>query len=185
VSLRGRLADPGGKPRGGAPVEVLERSAAPGSDWRYLTTVRTTPAGAFEFRATSGSSRTLRFRYAGSALTQPASADVEVRVRAAATIRPDRKGLRNGESVIFKGRLRGRPLPAAGKLIALQARTRRGWRTFANPRARAGDGKWEFRYRFTGTTVRSLYAFRVVVPEESSYPYARGTSKIVTVLVTP
>jgi hypothetical protein len=185
VSLRGRLVDPGGNARGGAPVEVLERSAVPGSEWRYLTTVRTTPAGSFGFRAASGSSRTFRFRYAGSALTQPASADVEVRVRAGATIRPDRKRLRNGDSVIFRGRLLGKPLPAAGKLVLLQARTRRGWRTFASPRARAGDGKWEFRYRFTGTTVRSLYAFRVVVPEESSYPYARGTSRIVTVLVTP
>jgi hypothetical protein len=113
------------------------------------------------------------------------SEDVELRVRAGATIRPDRKRLRNGDSVVFRGKLLGKPLPAAGKLVALQAKTRRGWRTFANPRARASDGRWEFRYRFTGTSVRSLYAFRVVVPEESSYPYARGTSKIVTVLVTP
>ncbi len=164
---------------------MFERLPVPRSDWRYLSTVRTTSRGTFAFRIPPGPARTLRFRYPGSAVTQPVSDHVELRVKAAATIRTDRRRLRNGDSVIFSGRLLGKPLPAAGKLLALQARTQRGWRTFANPRARAVDGRWRFRYRFTGTTARSLYAFRLVAPEESGYPYVRGTSAITRILVTP
>jgi hypothetical protein len=185
VSLQGRLTDAGGNSRSKAAVEVFERVSVPGGDWRYLTTVRTTSRGTFALRAPPGPSRELRFRYPGSAMTQPVAEVVQLRVQASASIRADRKRLRNGDSVIFTGRLRGKPLPAAGKLLALQARTRRGWRTFANPRARAVDGRWQFRYRFTGTTVRSVYVFRVVVPQESGYPYARGTSANTQVLVTP
>jgi hypothetical protein len=70
-------------------------------------------------------------------------------------------------------------------LLALQALTTRGWRTFANPRARAGDGKWSFRYRFTSTSVRTRYSFRVVAPAEAGYPYARNVSPTTRVLVTP
>jgi hypothetical protein len=185
VSLQGRLTDTAGNPRSKAAVEVAERLTIPGGDWRYLATMRTTSNGTFAFRASPGPSREFRFRYPGSALTQPVSQDVALRVRASVAIRADRKRLRNGDSVIFSGRLLGKPLPAAGKLLALQARTRRGWRTFANPRARAGNGRWQFRYRFTGTTVRSLYEFRIVVPQESGYPYVRGTSGIIRILVTP
>jgi len=101
------------------------------------------------------------------------------------TIRPDRRRLRNGEQVQFMGRLRSGPIPSAGKLLALQALTTRGWRTFANPRARNTDGRWQWKYRFTGTTARTRYAFRVVAPAESGYPYAQGTSTVTRVLVDP
>ena len=47
------------------------------------------------------------------------------------------------------------------------------------------DGRWTYRYRFTGTTVRSKYTFRVLVPAESGYPYAQGASKTTRVLVNP
>ena len=91
--------------------------------------------------------------------------------------------MQNGQEVVFQGRLLGGPLPPAGKLLTLQARTPQGWLTFANPRARATDGRWRYRYRFTGTSVTSRYSFRVLVPEDSSYPYAAGKSKVVRVLV--
>ena len=185
IPLEGRLTDAAGNARADEPVEVFERVAAPGREWRYLATVRTARSGKFVFRALPGPARVLRFAYPGTAVTQPGSEEVELRVRAAVTIRPDRRRLRNGEVVIFRGRLLGDPVPDAGKLLALQARTARGWRTFANPRARAGDGRWRFSYRFTGTAARARYAFRVVVPAESGYPYAEGNSKTIQVLVNP
>jgi hypothetical protein len=111
--------------------------------------------------------------------------EIDVRVRAAATIRPDRRVLRNGDEVVFRGRVQSGPIPETGKLVTLQALTRRGWTTFGNARARTTDGRWSYRYRFTGTTVRSRYTFRVVVPAESGYPYARGASRTTRVLVNP
>ena len=76
-------------------------------------------AGRFSFKARSGPSRTLRFRYLGTTTTLPRNGDVDVQVRAAVTINTDRRELRNGESLQFSGRLRGEPIPEKGKLLAL------------------------------------------------------------------
>ena len=183
VQLHGSVHDVAGKPRGGAQVRVLERVDLPGMPWRQVASLHTSSKGAFSYRASPGPARTLRFRYDGSATSRPAEADVELRVRADSTLVPDRTRVRNGDSVVFRGRLRGRPLPARGKLLALQAFTARGWRTFATPRASESDGRWRYRYRFTGTTATVRYSFRVVIPRESSYPYAAGSSRVAKVLV--
>jgi hypothetical protein len=183
VAIEGTLADPAGNPRVGVTVQVLERVDVPGRDWQHLADVRTDASGRFVFRALPGPARVLRFAYPGSATTRPRSEDVELRVRAGVSITPSRPRVRNGERVVFRGRILGGPIPAAGKLLALQARTSRGWRTFATPRARASDGRWSAEYRFLTTPVTTRYAFRVVVPEESSYPYASGVSKVAHVLV--
>jgi hypothetical protein len=183
VTLRGSLRDLTGNPRGSAVVNVLERVSLPGTAWRTVAELRTDATGAFEYRAQPGPGRALRFRYAGSPFTLPSEADVELLVAAGATLVPDRRNAHNGDSVLFRGRLPGRPLPPGGKLLSLQAQTRHGWRTFATPRARQRDGRWEFRYRFTGTPTTARYAFRLVVPAESGYPYTQGISPVATVLV--
>jgi hypothetical protein len=109
-------------------------------------------------------------------------AQLRTRVRAVATLKVDRRRLRNGQAVRFRGRLRGRPLPAAGKLVALQARVGREWRTFATPRANP-RGAFRHRYRFTATTGLRRYSFRALVTRESAYPYERGRSRTVRVTV--
>ena len=58
-------------------------------------------------------------------------------------------------------------------------------RTAARPLNKPVSANNANRYRFTGTTVRSRYTFRVVVPAESGYPYAQGSSKTTRVLVNP
>ena len=185
VTITGKLSDAVGNPAARVDVEVLERVDAPARPWQAIGTVHTNAAGTFTFKVPAGTSRTLRFSYAGSPTAQPSTKDVELRVRAAVTIKPDRRVLRNGDEVVFRGRVRSGPVPVAGKLVTLQALTRRGWTTFGNARARAKDGRWTYRYRFTGTTVRSRYSFRVVVPAESGFPYAQGASKTTRVLVNP
>ena len=104
-------------------------------------------------------------------------------VKAAARLRVHRRRLRNGQAVVFKGALLGRPIPLAGKLVALQAKVGRRWRTFATPRAKR-DGTFRHRYRFTSTTGVRRYAFRALVTREAAYPYERGTSKTVRVVVS-
>jgi hypothetical protein len=183
VSLQGRLRDAAGNPRVGAIVQVEERVDLPGMEWRYLITLRSGATGVFAFRATPGPARKLRFRYPGTLTTRPETDEVELRVRAGATLVPSRDRLRNGQSVVFRGTLLGGPIPGEGKLLALQALTARGWRTFATPRARQKDGHWSYRYHFTGTTSTVRYAFRVLVPTEASYPYAQGTSRVAHVRV--
>lgn len=185
VALTGKLSDAAGNPRGNAVIEVLERVNLVGRDWIHVATVRSGANGAFTYRAKPGPARLVRFAYPGTALAQPGAKDVELRVRAAVSIRPDRRQARNGGAVTFTGRLRSGPVPENGKVLALQALTQRGWRTFATPRARAGDGRWRFWYRFTGTSVRSRYSFRVVALSEAGYPYAQGHSPTTHVVVHP
>lgn len=185
VALSGSLSDATGNARPNAPIDVLERVDMPGRDWMHVATVRTGTNGAFTYEANPGPARVMRFAYPGTALTQPWSKDVELRVRAAVSIRPDAKRARNGGAVTFSGRLRSGPVPDEGKVLALQALTTRGWRTFATPRARTGSGRWSHKYRFTGTTVRSRYSFRVVVLSEAGYPYAQGVSATTHVVVDP
>jgi hypothetical protein len=183
VALSGKLTDAVGNPLIGAPVEVLEHVDLPGLDWKHLATITTIASGAFSFRATAGPARILRFRYPGTATMRPVVEEVELRVRAGVTLTPSRNRLRNGHSVVFRGRLLGAPVPEEGKLLALQALTTRGWRTFATPRARGRDGRWSYRYNFTDTPTTVRYSFRVVAPKEAGYPYEEGTSKVARVLV--
>ena len=74
-------------------------------------------------------------------------------------------------------------MPAAGKVVTLQAWTSRGWWTFGTSRARARDGRWSYRYTFTGTSTTSRYRFRAVVLREEAYPYVTGASPTASVVV--
>ncbi|MDA0173315.1 hypothetical protein OJ998_29700 [Solirubrobacter taibaiensis] len=183
IELKGRTADGAGNPNVDALVEVLERVDLPGMEWRQISSVRSNRSGAFVFRALPGPARFLRFRYRGTPTSQPSFTEVELQVRAAVSLSVDRRRVRNGQAVRFHGRLLGGPVPAAGKLLAIQALTSRGWRTFATPRAAAGNGRWEHKYRFTGTPYDATYKFRVVVPRESAYPYGKGASQTISVRV--
>ena len=162
---------------------MSERLITPGAAWRPVTTITTDAAGKLAFRATGGPARTLRFEFAGSPTARAASADVDLRVQATTSLTASKRRLRNGETVVLRGRLK-RPVPETGKLLTLQARIPGGWRTFGTPRARATDGRWSYRYRFTRTPTTSRYTFRVVVPHEAAFPYVTGVSRRLTVVVT-
>jgi hypothetical protein len=103
-------------------------------------------------------------------------------VPADTSIRPDRDRLMNGQQVLFRGRVRTRPLPTPGKLVEMQAYFRGRWRTFSTVRA-ASNGRWHFPYRFGGTVGRVTYRFRARLPAEGGYPFISGKSRIVEVLV--
>jgi hypothetical protein len=183
ATIRGAVKDAAGNPRTGVPVTVSERLVTPGAAWRQVGTVVTGEAGAFTYRAAPGPARTLRFEYSGSVAAGPASAEVALRVQALTSLTASRRRLRNGETITLRGTVRGRPIPAAGKLVTLQARIPGGWRTFGIARARASDGRWRYRYTFTRTPTTARYTFRVLVPREDAFPYATGVSRPLRVVV--
>jgi hypothetical protein len=177
----GRLVTGQGAPIAGATV-VVEGQARSGGPFVALGSARTDSRGELRYTIPAGPSRTIRYRYDGTNTVRPAAAQLTTKVTAAARLKVDRRRLRNGQSVRFSGRLLGKPIPAAGKLVALQAKVGRGWRTFATPRANA-KGVFRHRYRFTATTGLRRYAFRAVIAREDAYPYERGVSRIVRVTV--
>jgi hypothetical protein len=181
IRLRGRLETSKGQALAGSSVDVLEQPRT-GGGFRRVGSVRSDRTGRFGYRVLRGPSRTIRFSYPGTSLTKPAVGTVAVLVPARTTIAASRRLVRNGDEVVFRGRLIGRPIPEGGKLIDLQAFYRGAWRTFATPRSGAG-GAWRYRYRFGATPTRFTYRFRARIRRESAYPYELGRSRVVRVTV--
>jgi hypothetical protein len=177
----GRLTTSQGAPIALAAV-VVEAQARSGGAFAAVGSARTDAQGRFRFPLPPGPSRTVRYRYEGTNTIRPAAAEIATRVPAAARLKVDRRRLRNGQTVRFTGRLLGKPIPAGGKVVALQAKVGRRWRTFATPRANV-KGVFKHRYRFTSTTGTRRYAFRAVVAREDAYPYEQGVSQTIRVTV--
>jgi hypothetical protein len=182
IRLTGRLTSPGQNPLGGRDVDISERRDVPETPWSPVATVRTNRSGRFTFRALPGPSRLLRFRYPGTPTIRGQTSFVEMRVRASTRISVDRHQVVNGEEVLFRGRVRGGPIPLTGKLLQLQVYSRGDWMTFATPRANV-RGRWRYRYRFTATRGTARYRFRARLPREAGYPYEPGASRAVWVTV--
>ncbi len=162
---------------------MLERVDQPLAEWRRIAALRTSRTGHFVFRALRGPTRTLRFRYPGTAITRGATTDVELHVRATSTLRVSRHSVVNGEGVTFRGRVLGWEHMTGSKLVQLQAYARGAWLTFATPRASARSGLWTLPYRFAATRGHVRYRFRVRVPKEASFPFDTGTSRRISVRV--
>jgi hypothetical protein len=124
----------------------------------------------------------VRFVYLGTSLALPAERELVLQVPAVSTLRASRRRARNGQSVLFRGRVRSGPLPALGKLVEIQAHFRSKWRTFSTVHTDHA-GRWRFRYRFGGTAGRVRYRFRALLPPEAGYPFERGRSRTVAVTV--
>jgi hypothetical protein len=179
VPIRGHLSDTAGKRVAGARLEIAE---GPSADRLAEPSVVTTDtSGNFRYLLAAGPSRTVRVRYPGTGTVRPAGVDLHLHVRASSSIHARPRVVLNGGATTFGGRLRG-AVPSDGKLVALQAYFRGGWRTFATPHADA-TGRWRFRYRFEATRGRVRYRFRVVIPREAGYAYDRGQSRSVAVSV--
>jgi hypothetical protein len=126
--------------------------------------------------------RDVTFRYNGSRRIGSATAAVHLWVPAITSLRASRNELRNGQSVLFTGRVASKPIPQAGKLLEMQAYFRGRWRTFSTIRT-SQLGRWRFRYRFGATLGRVTYRFRVRLPSEGAYPFTDGASRVVRVVV--
>jgi hypothetical protein len=175
VTVAGRLTNRDGQPLPGQQIQVL----GPGAGGEQLLAMLTTDAqGGFSYRAagTSGS-RTLRFVHPGTLTILPAESRVTLVVPAAGSFKPSRKRVVNGGRVVFRGRLRSLPLPAAGKLVELQVKQPTGeWTTFRTLRT-GPDGRWSLRYRFRYVRCHTTYRLRARIPAEAGYGFAEGHSR--------
>ncbi len=177
----GKVTTAHGVPVPGVNV-IVEGQLRSGGSFTRLGTTRTNRLGAFSFAVSGAASQTIRYRYEGSNTIAPSSGQLATRVPAALRLRPSRRKLLNGQAVVFRGQLLGKPIPSGGKVVTLQAKVGRQWRTFATPRANA-RGAFKHRYRFTATSGLRRYVFRAVATREAAYSYERGTSAKVGVIV--
>jgi hypothetical protein len=177
----GLLRNALGEPIAHAPLAVTEQLRT-GGGWKPLTALESDGLGRFSLTVPAGPSRSIRFAYGGTPLVKPATGELGMLVPAASSIHVDRRAVRNGEAVVFTGRLAGGRVPDGGKLIDLQAYYRGSWRTFATPRTDS-HGRWSYRYRFGATRGTVRYHFRARIRREAAYPYELGYSRRVRVTV--
>jgi 5-hydroxyisourate hydrolase-like protein (transthyretin family) len=180
VRLAGRLVDRAGNPLANATVDLYS-TPREGAE-QQVATLTTDEQGHFGYELNAQASQKLRFVYAGDSTRLPAEGDVELSVAGTSSLKVDHPHVLNGQSVIFSGQVRGRPLPATGKLVELQVKLSHEWQTFRT--ARTNDkGEWQIEYPFQRTCGIEHFHFRARLPEEAGYPEVVGTSHHLTVKV--
>jgi hypothetical protein len=182
-SATGRLTAPGGAPIVGASVEVSATPAYAGARTVAIGSVRTDASGSFALRLPGDvSSRTLRFAYRahlGDALpVVTRSLRLSVHAGIVLSVSPHTTSV--GRTIVFRGRLRGGPVPSSGKQLVLEARSPGSpWIEFDVVRTdRRGRYHASYRFKFPGP---ADYTFRARSEPESDYPYAAGASNVVAV----
>jgi hypothetical protein len=180
VRLAGALANRAGHPLADAKLTVYSRPKE-GSE-QVDGTVVTDARGRFVYPVQARSTRYFRFVFAGTPTILPAEDTATLLVKGYSTVDVQPSRILNGDSVLFSGRVKGRPLPETGKLLEIQFHNPGEWQTFKSLRSKA-DGSWSFEYPFNRTCGVQRYRFRVHLPPEAGYPLESGNSRVVAVRV--
>jgi hypothetical protein len=178
--IRGVLETAAGQPISGAEIQVFSRTAT--IPEQLVGAVTTDAQGGYSYMAEGDSSRTFRFVYQGTPVTLPTQQEITLHVRAASTIRVNRRRLLNGQAVRFAGKVRSLPTPPAGKLVELQVVLSGRWQTFRTATTTT-DGSWGVEYRFRRSCGLLTYRFRARLPAEAGYGFETGRTRVVSVRV--
>ncbi|HKF82093.1 MAG TPA: hypothetical protein VKB23_03935 [Solirubrobacterales bacterium] len=180
VHLGGRLVNQAGHALSDANVSVYSRPK--GGEEQMVGTVATDSGGHFSYAVEARASQTFRFVYPGTATILPVEGTATLLVKGTSTFTVKPKHVLNGKSVTFSGRVKGRPLPEAGKLLELQVRFASGWQTFRTIHTEA-DGSWRIPYLFDRTCGEPEFDFRAHLAAEAGWPLETGNSRRLTVRV--
>jgi hypothetical protein len=185
-TVRGTLSAPSGEPIRNATIFIGQRPE--GQEWRLDGAVRTNTQGRFVYRPPARrSNRHLRAVYFpfSDSNENVTSSVLKLGVRAGMTLHVNRHRLRNGDRLVFTGRVLG-PVPAAGVAVTLQAKVGRHYRSFRQLRATSRHkGHIRTVYRFERTTQPARYRFRLKVVRQAGLPFQSGVSPVVSVAVRP
>lgn len=180
--LQGRLRS-AGNPLPRQDIEVWRRVRVIGATWTRIGTTPTGRSGRFKYKVPAGPASRIRFRFPGGPQIRGKNATVRLVVPAKTSMDVSRRDVVNGEYVMFAGRVQRKWIPPEGALVELQVFTRRRWRTFAQPRADAGTGNWQYQYRFETIRGDVSFRFRARIRRQSNYPFDTGHSRLVRVRV--
>lgn len=180
VHLGGRLVNRAGHALADAKVLVYSRPKE-GTE-QLVGTVTTNASGSFSYAVEARASHSFRFAYPGTATILPIEDTATLLVKGTSTFTVTPKRVKNGGSVTFAGRVKGRPLPEAGKLLELQVRFTSGWQTFRTIHTEA-DGTWRIPYLFDRTCGEAEFDFRAHLAGEAGWPLETGNSRRLTVRV--
>ncbi len=173
----GVLSTSAGAPVAGAAIEVIARP--PGWPARRLATLTTNAHGRFSYRIPAGPSRTITFRYPGTAILHDSIGTVTVTSDTAGTLVIDASALKAGRTTLFAGRVLGGFIPAGGKIVQLQYRLpRASWSPFRDPIYTDRAGRWRLRVPIGIYAAGYTYRFRALLPAQAGWPYRRSVSTV-------
>jgi hypothetical protein len=181
-TLTGRLTTTSGVPIVGATIDLRAMPDYAGARPVAMTSPLTDANGRFGVRVRATSSRTLRFDYrahTGDALPA-ATRTLKLGTRVGIVLKVHPHTTSVGRSILFRGRVRGGPIPREGKQLVLEARSPgSGWIEFKVVRTDA-SGRYHasYRFKFPGP---ARYGFRARSEAESDFPFAAGASNVVGV----
>jgi hypothetical protein len=173
ADIQGVLTNPDGQPLHDVPIQVLTRPELPGAGFAATGIVRTDRDGRFTYKLRGTTSRTIQFRYGGATRIRPSTTEVKVAVPASSTFMLSPPRILNGETVTFKGRVRGGPIPPNGKLIELRKWTGRQWAPFRLVRTDA-SGRWQHTEPVVSVRGLVIFKLRASIPAEAGFPFAAG-----------
>ncbi len=173
ADVEGVLTNPDGQPLDDVPIQVLARPELPGAGFAATGIVRTDRDGRFNYKVRGTISRTIQFRYGGATRIRPSTTEVKVAVPASSTFTLNPSRILNGETVTFKGRVRGGPIPPNGKLIELRKWTGRQWAPFRLVRTDA-SGRWQHTEPVVSVRGLVIFKLRASIPSEAGFPFAAG-----------
>jgi hypothetical protein len=184
VEVRGRLSEVNGTGIATTRILAVVRAAGrPPQRRRVLTDA----SGHFELRLPPGTSRRVTVAFPGGDGFAPSrSGPLALRVRAAVVLAARPADLHTGDAVRLSGRVRLGPatLGRAGRPISIQylERATGRWRPALTVRSDA-KGHFATSYRFRYVTGVARIRLRATASAERGWPFARGSSPPVTVVV--
>ena len=176
--VRGRVLTADGKPVPGVGFCVGAQRSERGHV-RPVGLVVSDAHGRFGYTIGRGPSR--RFWFVHSAGGSSTASSVVLRVRAPVRLRASSRSLRNGQSLVLRGRLGA--VRRRGLLIEIQVRQDGRWETKATRRTGRG-GRFRWGYRFVRTFGVHTYRFRARVSAQPGLPFSTGVSRPVGVRVS-
>lgn len=178
--ISGVLTEQGAAGIAGAEINVVE--TRPGGVARQTNVIRTTAGGRFSYYVKPEVSRRIEFRHDGTAVRGRASALLNVRTRAGISLRSDRRLLRGGGVTRLTGRidlsraaLPDHPFVVTVELLSVKNRVYKA--------QVASDGSFVLPLRFNARREPRRLRFRAFTPLHDDWPFARGYSRVVTLVV--
>jgi hypothetical protein len=187
VKLYGLLHTTQGRPLRHVRVIIAARPEQRGGRYHRILVTHTDRHGRWQVRLTGGPSRTIRARYPGSHVVEPATAHAQLTVPAGIRLWITPQVLPWTSEMIVRGHLIGRYVPRDGVALRFLVRYPRahGWTVLQALRTNR-HGAFRFGWSYHGGRGVASYAFRVAsTASETDYPYAAGASPTVRVTFGP
>ena len=183
VKVYGLLRTKQGRPIARARVVVAARPDDRGGRYRRVLATRTGARGHWTAELPGGPSRTIRARYPGSHVVEPATVKARLTVPAGIRLRISPHELPWAHAIHIRGHLVGRYVPHDGVALRLLVRYPHSrQRTVLLALRTNRHGAFHFRWSYHAGQGEATYPFSVAsTSRETDYPYAAGASRPVKI----